>query len=285
MADHLRKHVPIPAVQLALTDVATIYKRLLHQVEEQRDIEIARAVKQPGQTDAQFDELLNKAKAEAFKVTTSLVGRDGQTLFGADATVFESSSRPDPIASIYMTNATAYNATIGRRPVCVFELTLDFSKPPLVDASMPVSAPTQNMSTLAVEGDREAWVAAIADAVDSIVSVRRTRRGWLHQGSIYDAGLLLVGLPFALYICWKASSWIEAHLGAITLFLASAAYVYIFFLTLNLYRVLFGYMKWAFPKIELTDNRDRASAHRVALAAIVLALVTNVIWEMRSLFS
>ncbi len=284
MANHLRKVVPVPAVQLALADVITIYKRLAHQVEEQRDFEISHAVKQPAQTDAQFDELIAKAKADAFKVTTSLVGRDGQTFFGADATVFESASRPDPIGSIFMTNATAYTATIGRRPICVFELTLDFSKPPLVDASMPVSAPTPNMSVLSVEGDREAWVAAIADAVNSIVSVRKTRRGWLHRGSIYDAGVLLVGLPFALYVCWKASSWIQGNLGSITLFLASAAYVYIFFLVLNLYRVLFGYTKWAFPKIELIDNRDRASAHRAVWAGIVLALVGNILWELRSLF-
>jgi len=243
-----------------------------------------RVTRLENQTDEQFAAFKERARTEAFKVTTSLIGRDGQTLFGADDTVFSSPSRPDKIASIYMTNGTAYQTFSHSRPINIFELTLDFSKSPLIDFSAPVSAPTANNSQLSVEGDREAWVAAITDAVLGVANARKTHRAWIHRGQLYDLGVLILGVPFALYLCWKLSTSIENHLGTVNKFLADAAYIYLFFLTLNLYRALFGYTRWTFPLVELSDNRDTNAGHRAFWGTIILALLVNVIWEVLKLF-
>ncbi|MEI9996398.1 MAG: hypothetical protein WDM91_17505 [Rhizomicrobium sp.] len=271
-------------MRLDLTDVATICRRLQAQLAEQADIEIAALKKLDNQTDQQFAEVKERARTEAFKVTTSLIGRDGQTLFGADDAVFSAPNRPDKIASIFMTNITAYQSFAHQRPLHSFELTLDFSKPRLIDFTVPVSAPTANSSQLFVDGSRDAWVAAITNAVTQTTEARKTNRRWLHRGQLYDAGLLLFGVPFTLYVCWRLSGWIEHHLGSINPFLSAAAYVYLFFFLLNGYRALFGYTKWTFPLVELADNNDTSISHRAVWGAIVLALLVNVVWEVLKLF-
>jgi hypothetical protein len=280
---HLQKQIPVLAVQLSLTDVKTIYERLVLQLAEQANMEIAAAVKTEGQTDEQFEIFKKNARDQAFKVTTSIVGRDGQTLFGEDASVFNAANKPDKISSIFMTNVTAYANFAKIRPRCAFDLNFDFSKPPLMDVKNPVSAPTQNFSKLTIEGNREAWVATINEAVAGILNGRKTRRGWLHKGSVYDLGLLILGLPFGLYVCWKFSDIIQNSFGRIHTFLAGAAYVYIFVTALYLYRALFGYTKWAFPTVELSDNNDEARAHRAVWSVIVLSIICDVIWEVLKL--
>lgn len=277
-----RKFIPLKAIQLSLDDVRNIYNRLTIQLGEQADHELSKLVKADNQTEADFATYKLNVREGAFKTTVTVVGRDGQSLFGDDVAVFSYALRPEKISNIYMTNITAYEAFSGRKPVNAFELQLDFSKPPLLDANNPVSAPTPNISSLTVQGDRESWIAAVVVAVTGVTDARKTRRSWVHQGFVYDAGLLIVGLPFALYVCWKLSPFISFQFGKIHLFLAAVAYVYAILVTLFAYRILFGYTKWAFPTLELTDNRDAAIKHRGIWSVIILSLVINVLWELRA---
>src|SRR5262249_58955758 len=99
----------------------------------------------------------------------------------------------------------------GRKPGNSFSLTLDFSKPPLLDVNNAVSSPTPNRSQLFIEGNNDAWVATIADHVMSVISSRQNKRGWLHKAFIYDVGLYLIGFPMALYACWKSSDFVNNH--------------------------------------------------------------------------
>jgi hypothetical protein len=276
---YLEKRVPISAIRLSLADIKTIYDRLALQLEEQANFEIGVVKRTEGQTDEQFEAFKKNAREKAFKITTSIIGRDGQTLFGEDSSVFNAANKPDKIGSIYLTNITAYKGFTGAKPNCAFELNLDFSKPPLIDVKNPVSAPTQNFSNLKVEGNREAWVATVDAAVMGILNGRKTKRGWIHIGGIYDLGLFLLGIPFGLYACWKLSDLIQRELGQIHAFLSGVAYVYVTFVFLYLYRALFGYTKWAFPTVELTDNNDEAQAHRAVWGVIVLSIICDVIWE------
>jgi hypothetical protein len=109
-----------------------------------------------------------------------------------------------------------------------------------------------------------------------------TKRTWLHQALIYDAGLALFGFPFALFACWEVSPFVSSVFAKIHPFLSATAYVYISLVAIWLYRTLFGYTKWAFPLVELVDNKDRAATHRAVWGAIVLALVGDFIWAIVS---
>ena len=281
MAVHLpRKTVAIGAVKLSLQDVATIYDRLAIQVSEQADREIASLIKGAEQSDEQFEQYKTNARERAFRITVTLAGRDGQSLYGDDNTIFYSPNKPEKVDSIYITNITAYRGFVSTNPMNMFELNLDFSKPPLLDASNPVSAPTRNVSNLVVQGDRESWVSTVSDAVTVILQGRKTRRTWLHRAFAYDFGMMAFALPFSFYVCWKVAPLISKYIGNIHDVLAGAAYVYVFFLMLNIYRILFGYAKWAFPSVELSDNRDASGQHRAVLGVIVLGLIVDVIWQI-----
>ncbi len=280
---HLTKHLPINSVRLSLADISSIYERLTLVVAEQAEVELTALVKPPEKTDDEWNDYINRARETAFKITTTITGRDGSSLLGNSSAVFNAANRPDKISSIFMSNVTAYQSFSSVKPLNSFSVNFDFTKSPLLEGGVVLSAPTSNLSNLHVEGNREGWVASVQAAVSAIVEQRRTRRGWLHRAFRYDIGLFLFGLPFALYLCWRFSSIIEKTFNGLSGIIKAGAYVYVFLVALFIYRTLFGYAKWSFPTVELTDNNDEASRHRAVLGAIVLALIVNVLWELRSL--
>lgn len=280
MATHLpRKEISYQSLAISLADIQRIFERLLVQVNDQADRELNALIQQPNESDADFQARKTDLRVRVFRITVTIDGTAGSSLFGDDVTVFTSPNRPNQIRSVYMTNVNAYKGVVGVKPLNSFELFLDFSKPALLDPNRFVSSPTLNESNLSVGGDRDAWVAAVAEAVNGVLAGHETRRGWMHKAFIYDAGLLLLGIPFGFYVCLKLSGLAGSLFGTVHPFLAAAFYVYVFFLALWAYRVLFGYTKWAFPTVELTDNRDTAKAHRKVWWAIVLGIVGDALWE------
>lgn len=275
-----RKTITIGAVNISLQDVANIYERLKLQVAEQADSEISKLIRRENQTAEDFEQYKLNAKSQAFKVKVTFTGRGGDSLFGDDKTIFSSPNKPERLDSLYITNMTAYQHFANKRPVNMFELNIDFSKPPLMDANNPVSSPTRNMSNLVVQGDRDSWVSAVSDAVMTTLKARKTRRNWIHRAFSYDIGLAILGIPFAFYLCRNISPLIYKYIGNIHDVLSGDAYVYTFFLALSFYRILFGYAKWAFPTVELSDNKDAAIQHRALLGVIVLGLVIDIIWQI-----
>ena len=126
----------------------------------------------------------------------------------------------------------------------------------------------------------EAWVAAIPNTVMTLLDLRKTPRAWLHRGFIYDLGLMVLAVPFGFYVSWRLRDWINAHFGATHPVLVGIIYVYIVLAILWIYRGLFGYTKWAFPAVELSDNGDRAVTHRVILGSILIAIIAELIWTL-----
>ena len=61
---------------------------------------------------------------------------------------------------------------------------------------------------------------------------------------------------------------------------------YGFFLALNIFRVLFSYSRWVFPKVELETNvASSPLRHRSAWLAIMLALVAAFLYDvLKTLF-
>ncbi|HEX9768563.1 MAG TPA: hypothetical protein VGA50_05255, partial [Kiloniellales bacterium] len=122
-----QKQMPLSSIALSLDDIRKIYNRLTKHVHEEGDREIAQLVLPEGQDEAEFEEKKKQARSEAFRVTVTIGGADGGSLYGDSVEVFDSPNVPDVIASIYMTNITAYQQVSGRQPLNSFELYLDFS--------------------------------------------------------------------------------------------------------------------------------------------------------------
>lgn len=274
------KRISIRGVTVSLADVRKIFERLSAHLEEEADRQTKALIKPPDQTQDEFDQHVALARSNAFRITVTVTGSDGQDVFGDTLEVFESPNLPDEIFSIYMTNVVAYEGQTRRRPPNGFSLLLDFSTPPLIDNNNPVSSPTPNNSNVTIEGGRDAWVASITDATMGVLSKRKNGRGFLHAAFVYDLGLMLFGLPLGLYICWRLSSMIQTTFGGAHSFLSAAAYVYLIFAGLWLYRGLFGYTKWAFPSVELSDFESRSKRHRGFWYLILMGLLSAAIIEL-----
>ena len=274
-----KKTIPLRGLNVSILDVQRIVERLLPHVDEEGHREVTELLEN-GPDTRERREQLEVYREHAFRITVTIVGRDGESSFGYGTEPFDSPNMPEPIESIYISNSAAYQTVAGRNPLNNFTLTLDFSTPPLVDNNNPVSSPTQNFSNFSVEGDRDSWIALIHQAVMEILGKKTNCRRLMHGAFVYDIGLLLFGLPAAIYLCWRLSEFVEANLGVINQFFSAATYIYIVFLVLNAYRVLFGYTKWAFPTVELTSNESRSKIHRKTWFAILISLTASAIYDL-----
>lgn len=274
-----KKSIPLRGITISIEDVKRIVERLIPevQIEGYREVEsILSAIP----NDLEQLEQLDFQREQACQITITIFGRDGESLFGYGIEPFESPNIPDSIQSVYMTNSTAYHAITGRNPTNSFELLLDFSTPPLIDNNNPVSDPTPNTSMLTVQGDRDSWVASIQQLIMNLLEKRSNRRRLLHIAHIYDLGLLLLGLPSAIYLCWRLANFVEINLGSLNSFLAVAAYIYIVLFVLFIYRVFFGYTRWAFPTVELKENADKSRIHRKLWGWSILTLALSGLYDL-----
>ena len=276
-----KKSIPLRGLSMSVNDVRRIVEKLQRHVEDERIREVAELLE-----NAPNDQLHRKQLEvdcqQAFRITVTITGRDGESLFGYGTEPFDSPNIPEPINTIYISNNAAFQSVAGQNPLNNFTLILDFSTPPLVDNNNPVSNPTPNLSNLTVEGNRDSWVASIQQAVTEVLGKKSNGRNFVHGAFLYDIGLVLLGFPVAIYLCWRFSGFIEINIGILSPFIATAAYIYIVFFVLSVYRVLFGYTKWAFPTVELTDNESRSKNHRKFWFGIVFCLFASAIYDLIS---
>jgi hypothetical protein len=274
-----KKLIPLRSIAVDMDDLRRIFERLSHQLNEEADRQTKNLTRPEDETEIEFAERIANARKNAFRITVTISGNDGDELFGDTVELFSSPNLPDAIRSIYMTNVVAYKGQTGSNPPNGFSLTFDFQKPPLIDNNNPVSNPTANGSNLIVDGDRDSWVASVSEAVMGVLSKRKNKRTFLHAAFVYDAGMMILGLPLGLYLCWQMSNIIDVNLGKHSVFLTSVAYVYIVLMGIWTYRILFGYTKWAFPVVEMKENEARSVRHRYIWSTIVFGVLGNAVYE------
>jgi len=285
MALHVSSKItPLQSFQVSMEDVARIFARLEGLVKEQGQTELAMLIRPENKSDDEFVKDKNQLLSSAYRVTVTIEGSGSEKLFGDDVSLFTSPNLPVRVSQIYMTNKTAYRGAVNQAPMNSFEFFLDFSKPPLMDANSFVSSPTSNTSKIEVQGARESWVAAISEAVVGVISARSLRRRWLHRGFVYDLGLMILALPLGLYACAKAFKIVDA-ISQDHVFISSTIYTYIVLCAIWIYRMFFGYTKWAFPLSELSSNRDSVGVHRAIWGALLLGLAVNFLWDLIKVLS
>ena len=273
-----KKTIPLRGISVKIEDILRIIERLMALVDEEGLREVSELLMQ-GPNDSERRSVLDAQRKEAFRITITIFGRGGEELFGYGTDPFHSPNVPDPIESIFITNSTAYRGVAGRDPSNNFVLRLDFSTPPLIDNNNPVSNPTPNYSNLTIEGSRDGWVASVENSVMDVIGKRLNKHGILHASFAYDIGLYLLGFPASFYICWHISGVIEIYLERINPIVSAAAYIYIFILSVTLYRMLFGYTKWAFPVVEWASTDNQSRTHRRFWYAILVSLIGTGIYE------
>lgn len=209
---------------------------------------------------------------------TTVVGHGGEELFGSIEEVFDSVSFPEQVKSLYVSSDTIYRSKFNYFPRNRFEVFIDFSKPKVLDFSFFPSDMTPNNSTFNIEGFDNTWVNGVSSEVDKFFIKHSSKLSGIHKNSIYDLIVWTLGIPMAFWTCYKISPHIDSYYSS---FMKNALYVYVFFLSLFILRVLFHYFRWLYPKIQYKSAKDSSMIHRsffyVVTTGIIIAFIYDIL--------
>ncbi|MDQ0316401.1 hypothetical protein [Amorphus orientalis] len=269
--------IPARGYRLRLQSIKAVYREFQKLTDAEGTRILNDMPKNEGETDEELAARKNSIKENAFRVTVSIIGSDGESTYGEFESIFDSDSIPNQVKAIYFTNITAFRRNAnGTDPLNQFTVTLSFEKPPLFDPQTPVSHATPNNSHVEIRAHDNGYFRAARNIVDSKLKADRMWHAPLHGKGIYDAGLWFVALPLSLYFATIYMDYFFPPDGTYSSF-RIPFYVYVVGLGLVLYRILTGYFKWAFPVNVLEENRDSATKHRVLLGAIVVGIIVSTV--------
>jgi len=146
-------------------------------------------------------------------------------------------------------------------------------------SAMP-SQPTPNVSNFAVTGYDVTWTNGVFNEVLKFIEKRLSALKWIHKHTIYDFLLWILGFPFGFWVAYKLSDFITGFFGRFSVFVQSAAYVYVFLASLFFFRILFHYGRWIWPMVEYKSPRDRSVKHRLLLSTIFLGLIVAILYDV-----
>lgn len=264
--------IPVRGCSIGLEEIKRLYVELSSINQKFGKEEIATLSRDPEMSDQEWANHKAFLLQDAFCLTVSIMGERDQQIYGESAEVFNSDALPNPIKKVYFNNLTAWRRHASNtNPRNRIEVSLDFSKPPLLDPTSVLSEPTPNESHVSVQAEDMTFFSAVRRVVDTNLLNRRTWYSAIHRSFAYDAGVWLVALPAGLIVAtfymedlfptgsnWEAYRW--------------AFFIYALGVVVLGYRFLSGYVKWAFPVNVLLDNKDRSLRHRLALGTILVWL-------------
>ncbi|MCI0557731.1 MAG: hypothetical protein MN733_04495, partial [Nitrososphaera sp.] len=256
--------------------------KLLYRLVNEKQIEhgnqvVSRLVQNDGETPEQFEQRRVRVK-NAFITTVSITGANGHVVTGHGEAIFESPLVPERISSMLYDTSFSPNAQLQYRPSDRASVLLDFSRPPLINFAAQPSAPTPNNSNWLVSAETESWSTSLSTRLSDFFSERKTLVDWLHRSATYDLLLLVAGFPFSLWGAYRLGNLIIAG-KSLSSVLNTAVYVYAFFVSANVFRALFSYSRWVFPKIELESPKSPALRHRALWYALVIGVLVSALLD------
>ena len=220
------------------------------------------------------------ALKSGFEIKVTVQGIDDERIYGTIPDVFNSPRFPDQVKTLHINSESELRNLYNWFPRNRFELLLDFTKPELFNLSLLSSRATPNASNINVSGLDSTWVSGVYGEIANFIEKNRTRRRFFHRHSVYDLLLLLVGLPFAFWMAYKSSGLINRMFGGFSVFVQNGAYVCLFFLMLNVFKILFDYARWIFPIVEYKSTMDTTRKHRYILGGLVIAILGNFLYDL-----
>jgi hypothetical protein len=212
----------------------------------------------------------------AFNTTVNITGANNEIVTGSGEHFLASENIPDNLLTVFFTTIAGPNA-LAITPQNRATLLLDFSRPTILDFTKLPTWPTPNNSHFEISAVSEPWFTTLNTRLKELFDERRTGLNWLHQTGVYDLLLFLVGLPFALWLAYRFSTSIEKM--NLPRVLSSGVYVYLFLTGLFIFRGVFTYSRWVFPKIEIQSEASPPLRHRAVWAAIMIAIFGAAIWD------
>lgn len=224
------------------------------------------------QTDEQYQKNL-KTLRESFELRITVNGINGEELYGPIGEIFSSANFPDNVKSLYLNSEHILKSAHNYYPLNSFEVFLDFSKPAIFDFSLMPNQGTPNEANYQVQGYDATLVNGVFNEITNFIKQRSSTLSTMHNHSIYDLLLWIIGFPIAFWVCFKLSFKIEKVGIDTNTFFMSAVYVYCFVASLFVFRILFHYLRWVCPLVEYRSKGSNIIAHRVVLATLLLGIL------------
>lgn len=223
---------------------------------------------------------------EGFELKPTVVGINGEELYGSLAEVFDSVNFPAQVKHLYINSEHVLIGTHNYYPLNSFEIFLDFSKPSIFDFSLMPNLGTPNESNYEVRGYDATWVNGVFSEVNKFIIQRSSTLSIVHNHSVYDFLLWLIGFPLAFWTCFKLSNLIEKLGSGSNNFIINAMYFYAFIAAMFLFRILFHYLRWVCPLVEYKVNGSKIIAHRAILFILACGIFINFLTDIiKALFS
>jgi hypothetical protein len=270
---------PIKACRLRRDDLSRLYRIINDRQIEYGQMFVDQVLaQQPTESPEQFHERRTRV-ANAFVTTVNVTGSNNEVVSGSGEHFLASDNIPDNILTVFYTTIAEPNAVGIARDFLQNRATLllDFSRPTILDFTKLPTFATPNNSHYEISAASEAWFTTLNTRLTQLFEERRTGFNWLHQPGVYDLLLFIVGLPFALWIDYRFSPSIDSL--KLPTVLSSGLYVYLFLAGLFIFRGIFTYSRWVFPKIEIPSEASQPLRHRTVWAAIMVAVFGGAVWD------
>lgn len=264
-----RQHLKVTSLSLDREELRKFCDILQQHANAAAKIELS-VFKQNEQTDDEFA-TNQKTILSSFELMITVTGTDGDELWGSISEVFGSTNFPENVKSLFVDSESTLKHIHRYFPSNGFQVFLDFSKPRIFDMSLLPSQRTPNESFVEVKGRDATWVNGVFSDLKRFMEKKSSTLSFAHSHSVYDLLLIVVGFPMAFWGCMRASSFLlESPTLANSNFLLAAVYVYLFILSLFIFRLLFQYFRWVCPLVEYRARGNQMIAHRLFVASLFL---------------
>jgi len=272
-------HFPIPACRLSRPELKRLYQIIDTKQKEYRDRVLARQFQAKEETTEQFEARALRI-TNAFVTCVTITGGNNELITANNEQIFDDHDVPDVIKSIFYSTSSVPKGTLSHLPEDRIALFLDFSSPPLFDFDKLPTLPTPNVSNFSIDASNEQWFAAAKLRLSEFFLERRTSHNWLHKSGVYDILLALIGLPLAVLASLRVATNFK-QIETLSLIPRSLIYVYVFYITLILFRLIFSYARWVLPKVEVSsDIQTSQILHRFVLATLILGVIGSIAYDI-----
>lgn len=270
---------PLTACRLKHDSLKLLYRILNERQKEYRDRILAVEPQRQNETDEAFRE--RKASASnAFVASVTITAENGEMLTGNREEIFDDVNFPTRIRSIFYSTQSVPQGVLNHVPQDRVVLFLDFSQPPMLDFGRLPTLPTPNESNFEINAINESWFAATKARLVGFFDERRSGYNWIHRAGVYDILLFMLGLPVAVWSCARLQT-IAPQIDSLDTIPKALVYSYAFLLSLIIFRVLFSYSRWVFPKIEIDSDAKRSPLrHRAAWAVIIVGVFLPALYDL-----
>lgn len=269
---------PITACRMKPEDMKALYRLIDDRQVLYRDKIVSIQFQQPSETPQGFEDR-RKRVHDAYVTSVTVSMKNSELLTGNNRQIFDTVAFWGDVKSIFFSTQSVPQAVLNAIPQDRISLFLDFTQPPALDFSRLPTLATPNESNFEIHAVDEAWFVLSKTRIAEFFHQRRSGYDWIHRTGIYDILLLVLGLPLAVWGTVKIGSIVPAIDGLHT-FPRGLIYVYIFFVSLTIFRVLFSYARWVFPKIEVeSEGRVSPFRHRAVWAITLTSLFWPVLYD------